>query len=87
MSAERMAWMDLANCLGVDPDLFFTSRGESTDEAKAVCRGCVVREVCLTYALEHNERWGVWGGKSERERRRMRRARKAVAVKVTSRGA
>jgi WhiB family transcriptional regulator, redox-sensing transcriptional regulator len=68
-------WQDLANCLGVDPDLFFPERGASTKEAKEVCRGCVVREECLEYALANGEKFGIWGGMSERERRRVRRAR------------
>ena len=40
-------WQSRANCMGVDPDLFFPERGASTREAKEVCRGCVVREDCL----------------------------------------
>ena len=68
-------WQDLANCLGVDPDLFFPERGASTKEAKEVCRGCVVREDCLEYALANGEKFGIWGGLSERERRRIRRQR------------
>lgn len=66
-------WQDEANCLGVDPDLFFPERGASTREAKEVCRGCVVRESCLDYALTNGEKFGIWGGLSERERRRLRR--------------
>lgn len=69
-------WMDHANCLGVDPDLFFPQRGESTKEAEAVCAACLVRDECLAYALRHNEKFGVWGGKSDRERRQIRRARR-----------
>ncbi len=68
-------WQSKANCLGVDPDLFFPERGASTREAKAVCRGCVVREDCLEYALANGEKFGIWGGMSERERRRVRRSR------------
>ena len=68
-------WQDFANCLGVDPDLFFPERGASTREAKEVCRGCVVREDCLEYALQNSEKFGIWGGMSERERRRIRRQR------------
>ena len=68
-------WQDEANCLGVDPDLFFPERGASTREAKEVCRGCVVREDCLEYALGNGEKFGIWGGLSERERRRIRRQR------------
>jgi WhiB family transcriptional regulator, redox-sensing transcriptional regulator len=68
-------WQDYANCLGVDPDLFFPERGASTREAKEVCRGCVVRQECLEYALANGEKFGIWGGMSERERRRIRRQR------------
>ena len=74
-SPEERSWQDQANCLGVDPDLFFPERGASTREAKEVCRGCVVREECLEYALSNGEKFGIWGGMSERERRRLRRAR------------
>jgi WhiB family transcriptional regulator, redox-sensing transcriptional regulator len=74
-SPEERSWHDQANCLGVDPDLFFPERGASTREAKEVCRGCVVREACLEYALSNGEKFGIWGGMSERERRRLRRAR------------
>ena len=68
-------WKDVSNCLGVDPDLFFPERGASTREAKEVCRGCVVRVECLEYALQNGEKFGIWGGMSERERRRIRRQR------------
>lgn len=68
-------WMAYANCNGVSGDLFFPERGASTAEAKEVCRGCDVREDCLDYALTRGERFGIWGGKSERERRHLRRAR------------
>jgi WhiB family redox-sensing transcriptional regulator len=74
-SHDDRSWHDQANCLGVDPDLFFPERGASTREAKEVCRGCVVREECLEYALSNGEKFGIWGGMSERERRRLRRAR------------
>lgn len=67
------------NCRGVDPDLFFPERGASTREAKEVCRGCVVRQACLDYALEAGEKHGIWGGMSERERRRLRRQRNEAA--------
>ncbi|MEZ5225578.1 MAG: WhiB family transcriptional regulator [Acidimicrobiales bacterium] len=67
-------WPEFSNCLGVDPDLFFPERGASTREAK-VCRGCVVRGDCLEFALANGEKFGIWGGMSERERRRIRRQR------------
>ena len=72
---EDRSWQMQANCMGVDPDLFFPERGASTREAKEVCRGCVVREDCLEFALANGEKFGFWGGLSERERRRLRRAR------------
>jgi len=72
---DDRSWQDQANCLGVDPDLFFPERGASTREAKEVCRGCVVRLDCLEFALVNGEKFGIWGGLSERERRRLRRQR------------
>lgn len=73
--AEDRVWAQRANCMGVDPELFFPQRGSSTREAKQVCRGCVVQEDCLEYAIANGEKFGIWGGLSERERRRVRRAR------------
>lgn len=70
-----LGWQRLANCLGLPPDVFFPERGESTREAKEVCRGCVVRSECLDFAVNNGERFGIWGGLSERERRKVRRAR------------
>jgi WhiB family redox-sensing transcriptional regulator len=68
-------WKSKANCAGVEPDLFFPERGTSTKEAKEVCKGCVVKEECLEFALTNGERFGIWGGLSERERRQLRRHR------------
>ncbi len=75
------AFMDLGSCRGVDPDIFFPDRGESLSPAKAICAECIVRDECLEYALDNRERFGVWGGTSERERRRLRRSRRE-ATKV-----
>ncbi len=71
----KEGWYVKANCMGVNPDLFFPERGASTREAKTVCKGCVVKEDCLEYALKTGERFGIWGGMSERERRKLRRER------------
>ena len=79
---EAESWQMYANCLGVDPDLFFPERGASTREAKEVCRGCIVREQCLEFALQNGEKFGIWGGLSERERRRIRRQRAQVARSI-----
>lgn len=73
-------WSDSANCRGVDVSLFYPERGEPVDEAKAICDGCVVRDQCLEYALARGEKHGIWGGKAERERRILRRERKAAAA-------
>ncbi|MFZ4519640.1 MAG: WhiB family transcriptional regulator [Microthrixaceae bacterium] len=81
------SWQNFANCLGVDPDLFFPERGASTKEAKQVCQGCVVREECLEYALANGEKFGIWGGLSERERRRIRRQRALARAAQQSRTA
>lgn len=78
-SEPQANWQDQANCLGVDPDLFFPEQGESTLAAREVCRGCVVRMDCLEYALVNGEKFGIWGGLSERERRRLRRGRAQAA--------
>lgn len=70
---EDLSWQDRGRCAETFPDAFFPEKGGSTREAKAVCRSCEVRESCLQYALEHDERFGIWGGMSERERRRLKR--------------
>lgn len=68
-------FMQFGNCMGMDPDLFFPERGDTKKllAAKAVCQGCIVSEDCLNYALTPPlEKWGIWGGTSERERRAIR---------------
>jgi WhiB family transcriptional regulator, redox-sensing transcriptional regulator len=71
--ADEPDWRDFAACQYTDPELWFVEKGQSTGPAKAVCRGCTVREQCLEYALDPIEAWGVWGGLSEQERRRAAR--------------
>jgi WhiB family redox-sensing transcriptional regulator len=66
-------WQDRALCAQTDPEAFFPEKGGSTREAKKICLGCEVRTQCLEYALAHDERFGIWGGLSERERRRLKR--------------
>jgi WhiB family redox-sensing transcriptional regulator len=77
-SPEDTEWMRDGLCAQTDPEAFFPERGGSTRDAKAVCASCPVLVECRTYGMEHNERFGVWGGLSERERRVLRR-RAAVA--------
>jgi WhiB family redox-sensing transcriptional regulator len=66
-------WQDRALCAQTDPEAFFPEKGGSTREAKRICLGCEVRDDCLEYALANDERFGIWGGLSERERRRLKR--------------
>ena len=66
-------WQERALCAQTDPEAFFPEKGGSTREAKRICLGCEVRDECLDYALAHDERFGIWGGLSERERRRIKR--------------
>lgn len=65
-------WADRSLCSQVDNDIFFPEKGGSSREAKAICATCPVRAECLTYALDNDERFGIWGGLSERERRRLK---------------
>ncbi len=66
-------WQERALCSQTDPEAFFPEKGGSTREAKKICTGCEVRAECLEYALAHDERFGIWGGLSERERRKLRK--------------
>ncbi len=67
-----LGWQERALCAQSDPEAFFPEKGGSTREAKRVCASCEVRVECLEYALMHDERFGIWGGLSERERRRLK---------------
>ena len=75
-------WRNHAACRFTNPDLFFPNGNTGaavgqTQAAKAVCRSCTVRERCLQFALATNQEAGIWGGKDEDERRRLRRAWRA----------
>jgi WhiB family redox-sensing transcriptional regulator len=69
----ELEWQERALCAQTDPEAFFPEKGGSTREAKRVCMSCEVRVQCLDYALENDERFGIWGGLSERERRRVKK--------------
>ena len=81
---DDLAWHDGANCKGANADLFFPERGASTRTAKTICRECLVREECLEFAITTGEKFGIWGGMSERERRRVRRERQIAAARRAS---
>ena len=72
-----LSWQTDALCAQTDPEAFFPEKGGSTRDAKKICTTCEVKAQCLEYALQNDERFGIWGGLSERERRRLRRARSA----------
>ncbi len=83
LAMGELAWQDYANCRGADADLFFPERGASTRKAKAICAECEVRTQCLDYAIDIGEKFGIWGGMSERERRKVRRERQIAARRVS----
>lgn len=67
-------WQDRAACLYTDPEVFFPEKGVPATEARRICRGCEVRAECLAYALVTYREYGIWGGTSEQERRKLRAA-------------
>lgn len=75
----KLTWRDHAACRGLDPEIFYPVSDEEADQAKAVCSACAVRQSCLEHALGSRERDGVWGGATEKERRRIIRQRRRTA--------
>ena len=76
----NLTWRQQARCRGADPTTFYpVSDEDEAFEAKAICSSCPVREPCLEYALTVREKHGVWGGLTERERRRLVRQRRKSA--------
>ena len=73
VDTEDLGWQERALCAQTDPEAFFPEKGGSTREAKRVCGRCDVRAECLEAALERDERFGIWGGLSERERRKLKK--------------
>lgn len=72
------AWIAGALCAQTDPEAFYPEKGGSTKDAKAICSMCAVRSQCLEYAMEMGERFGIFGGLSAHERRRLKAARRAA---------
>jgi len=75
--SSRSSWWGLASCQGVNPDLFFPASEQDATPALEICASCPVREVCLEHALTSEEREGIWGATTPRQRREMRRSKSA----------
>lgn len=78
LGSEKERWVALANCRGSDPEIFYPPRfaGRNANvAAKAICAECLVVEECLEYGLVIGDKFGIYGGKTERERRAIRRER------------
>lgn len=71
-------WMAEGRCRSEPPSMFFPSDGVGVEVARRICATCPVQDPCLEYALRHRIDHGVWGGASERERRRIARRRRAA---------
>lgn len=76
-------WMDHGNCKDQPPSLFFPSDGVGVEVAKRICATCPVASQCLDYALDNRIDHGVWGGTSERQRRRLLKGRRAPSHILT----
>lgn len=76
-----LAWREVGACKGIEPEIFYPDPDDDSeaDIAKEVCARCIVRGACLEFALSHREKEGVWGGATERERRRIIRQRRRTA--------
>ncbi len=75
----QQEWWGDASCVGMDPNIFFPLKGKTAREAKEICEGCAAQSRCLDWALETDQKYGVWGGASERERRRIKKRRLTAA--------
>jgi WhiB family transcriptional regulator, redox-sensing transcriptional regulator len=75
----KQTWRQHAACRGLDPLIFYPATDDEAGDAKGVCDGCLVREACLEHALAVREKEGVWGGATERERRRIIRQRRRAS--------
>jgi WhiB family redox-sensing transcriptional regulator len=75
----ELAWRRHAACRGLDPEIFYPALDDEVEDAKAICTACAVRETCLEFALQVREKEGVWGGATEKERRRILRQRRRAS--------
>ena len=78
-SIHEVRWRDGGACRGLDPSVFYPETDEAAEIARAVCESCNVRVACLEFALSSREKQGVWGGCTERDRRRIVRQRRRSA--------
>jgi len=76
-------WMASGSCRNLAPETFFPSDGVGVDVARKICERCPVKSPCLEYAMENHIDHGVWGGTSERERRRIARQRRQLVLRGT----
>ena len=74
----RDNWEQSAECRGMDPNVFFPTDGLGVQAAQKICSECPVRPDCLEFALKNHTDHGIWGGVSERERRRLQRGRRVA---------
>lgn len=74
------SWRDSALCAQTDPELFFPETGGSAAPAKLVCAGCPVQAECLDWSLAYDIRFGIWGGLTEEQRRKVRRSPETEAA-------
>lgn len=81
--SSSLAWMSKGNCRNEPPSRFFPSDGVGVEIARRICAGCPVKALCLEYALEQRIKDGVWGGASERERRRILKRRRDASTTAT----
>ncbi|HVF54052.1 MAG TPA: WhiB family transcriptional regulator [Actinomycetota bacterium] len=81
---QPVEWQTHARCAEVEPEIFFPERGGSSKAARSVCNNCAVSAQCLEYALNNKEQFGIWGGTSERERRRLRKERTVRTLRAAS---
>jgi WhiB family redox-sensing transcriptional regulator len=85
--AEAEKWQDSALCAETDPEEFFPAKGGSTATAKRICMACGVRDECLEYAMRIGERFGIYGGLTERERRKLKKSRTAHQATIVAEAA
>lgn len=79
-------WRERAACADTDPETFYPGQGESTREALTICHSCPVSTPCLNDALAHGDQFGIWGGLSVTERRKLRRRQRRSKTPASLRG-